>query len=81
MELTAGAYTLNGHVVYWVGSIAAGVKALYSFHPPMRACLATPVGSRNAYTHMHEASLLLGAPLLFLAVLSVYFGRVARTWG
>lgn len=78
LELAAGAYTLSGHVVYWVGTISAGLTAFYSFRLLMLVFFGHPNAPRHAYVNTHEAPLLLGAPLVFLAVLSIGFGFVAK---
>lgn len=78
LELAAGAYTLSGHVVYWVGTISAGLTAFYSFRLIMLVFFSNPNGPRHSYVHTHEAPFLLGAPLVFLAVLSIVFGFMAK---
>ncbi|MGV2348398.1 MAG UNVERIFIED_CONTAM: hypothetical protein MIO30_32095 [Methylobacterium ajmalii] len=78
LELAAGAYTLSGHLVYWAGTISAGLTAFYSFRLLMLVFFSHPNGPRQAYGHTHEAPFLLGAPLVFLAVLSIVFGYMAK---
>jgi NADH-ubiquinone oxidoreductase chain 5 len=78
LELAAGAYTFSGHLVYWVGTISAGLTAFYSIRLLMLVFFSNPNGPRQSYAHTHEAPFLLGAPLVFLAVLSIVFGYVAK---
>lgn len=78
LELAMGTYTLNGTVIYWAGTLAAGMTAFYSMRLIALTFFNTPNASRHSYTNTHEASILLGAPLVFLAVLSIVFGYLAK---
>ena len=78
LELAMGTYSLNGTVVYWAGTLAAGLTAFYSIRLIALTFFGTVNGTRQAYDNVHEAPLLLGAPLVFLAVLSVLFGYMAK---
>jgi NADH-ubiquinone oxidoreductase chain 5 len=78
LELAAGSYTLSGTVVYWAGSAAALMTAFYSYRLLTLVFFASPQSTRMAYGNVHEASVLLGAPLVFLSVLAIGFGYLAK---
>jgi len=78
LELAIGTYTLNGSVVYWAGTLSAGLTAFYSLRLLALVFFGNVNGSRNSYDHVHEAPFILGAPLVFLAVLSILFGYLAK---
>jgi NADH-ubiquinone oxidoreductase chain 5 len=78
LELAMGTYSLNGTVIYWAGTLAAGLTAFYSIRLIILTFFGTVNGTRQAYDNVHEAPLLLGAPLVFLAVLAVLFGYMAK---
>lgn len=78
LELAAGAYTITGNVVYWIGTISAGLTAFYSFRLIILIFFSNVNGPRQSYAHTHEAPFLLGLPLVFLAILSIVFGYVAK---
>jgi NADH-ubiquinone oxidoreductase chain 5 len=78
LELAMGTYSLNGTVIYWAGTLAAGLTAFYSIRLIALTFFGTVNGTRQAYDNVHEAPVLLGAPLVFLAVLSVLFGYMAK---
>ena len=56
--------------MFWVGAITAGVTAFYVF----RAFCMTFFGTYRGHHHPHESPLVMTAPLMILAVLSLVGG-------
>lgn len=78
LELAAGTYSLSGFVVYTIGTFSAGLTAFYSMRLMALVFFTTPRASASSYTNAHEASPVLAAPLVFLAVLAIVAGYVMK---
>lgn len=78
LEAAAGAYTVSGAAAFTLGTLGATLTAFYSFRLLLLTFFTNPNANKKTYINIHEAPFLLGAPLVFLSVLSVvggYFGR------
>lgn len=78
LELAGGCYSLNGHVVYWAGTLAAACTAFYSTRLLLLVFFAGPRSNRATYVHVHEAPILLGAPIAVLSLLAIGFGYCCK---
>jgi NADH-ubiquinone oxidoreductase chain 5 len=78
LEAAAGAYTVSGAAAYTLGTMGATLTAFYSLRLLLLTFYTTPNAPKATYQHVHEAPLLLGAPLVFLSVLSVVAGYLGR---
>jgi NADH-ubiquinone oxidoreductase chain 5 len=70
--------TITGAIAYWLGTISALFTSFYSLRLLTLAFFGYPNGSKSTYESVHEVSLLTGAALLLLALLSIFFGAIAR---
>jgi NADH-ubiquinone oxidoreductase chain 5 len=78
LELAAGCYSVNGFVVYVTGTLAASVTAFYSTRLLTLVFGSTPRANQKTYTGVHDAPVLLAAPILMLALLAIGFGFMAK---
>jgi NADH-ubiquinone oxidoreductase chain 5 len=78
LEAAAGAYTLSGGAAYTLGTLGATMTAFYSMRLLLLTFFTSPNAPKSTYENVHEASLLLGGPLVFLSLLSVVGGYLGR---
>nr|YP_007475362.1 NADH dehydrogenase subunit 5 [Microbotryum lychnidis-dioicae]AGE14577.1 NADH dehydrogenase subunit 5 [Microbotryum lychnidis-dioicae] len=78
IELGYGSYTMSGSIVYWLGTITAAITAFYSFRLISMTFLTTPNASKSDYENTHEQDMITVIPLVLLALLSIFFGYVAK---
>lgn len=78
IELGYASYSLSGSIVYWLGTLTAGITAFYSFRLISMTFLTTPNALRVDYEHTHEQDIITVVPLVLLALLSIFFGYIAK---
>lgn len=78
IELGYGSYSMSGSIVYWLGTITAAITAFYSFRLISMTFLTTPNASRHDYENTHEQDMITVIPLVLLALLSIFFGYIAK---
>jgi len=78
LELAYAQYTFSGHIVYWLGTITAMITAFYSFRLISMTFLTYPNATRLDYESTHEQPLIIIVPLLLLALMSIFFGYIAK---
>lgn len=78
LELAGGCYSLDGHIVYWAGTLAAACTAFYSTRLLLLVFFTAPRSTQITYVHVHEAPILLGAPMAVLAILAIGFGYCTK---
>ncbi|GAA5836871.1 hypothetical protein JCM5353_004648 [Sporobolomyces roseus] len=71
-------YTMSGHIVYWLGTLTAMITAFYSFRLISMTFLTTPNAPKGDYEHTHEQPLIIVVPLVILALMSIFFGYIAK---
>lgn len=78
LELAFGQYTVQGHLLYALGAVAAGITGCYSTRL-LALCFYGQASGRQAdYRHSAEAGLTLALPLVLLLVFSVAYGYCAK---
>lgn len=78
LETAAGAFNLSGASAYLLGTLGATLTAFYSVRLLAMTFFTVPNGPKAAYLGVHEAPLLLGAPLVVLAAISIMGGYLGR---
>lgn len=78
LETAAGVYSLSGASAYMLGTLGATLTAFYSIRLLALTFFTVPNGPKAVYLNVHEAPLLLGAPLVVLAVISIVGGYLGR---
>ena len=71
-------YTMSGHIVYWLGTLTAMITAFYSFRLISMTFLTHPNAPKGDYEHTHEQPLIIAIPLVILALMSIFFGYIAK---
>lgn len=71
-------YALSGHIVYWLGTLTAIITAFYSFRLISITFLTTPNAIKGDYEYTHEQPLIVIVPLIILALMSIFFGYIAK---
>jgi len=71
-------YTMSGHIVYWLGTLTAMITAFYSFRLISMTFLTTPNAPKGDYEHTHEQPMIIVVPLVILALMSIFFGYIAK---
>lgn len=70
--------SLQGTFVYWLGSLSVFFTAYYSFRLLFLTFLNKTTGFRIILQNVHEGSLILLLPLLFLAFGSIFLGYFTK---
>lgn len=78
LESGYATYTMSGHIVYWLGTLTAMITAFYSFRLISMTFLTTPNAPKVDYEHTHEQDMITVVPLVILAVMSIFFGYIAK---
>ena len=71
-------FTYSGSIVYWLGTISAGITAFYSFRLISLTFLTVPNAPKIDYLHAHEAPTLIIVPLVILSIFSIIFGYITK---
>ena len=71
-------YTISGNIVYWLGTLTAMITAFYSFRLISMTFLTTPNAPKVDYEQTHEQDIITVIPLVLLALLSIFFGYIAK---
>lgn len=71
-------YTMSGHIVYWLGTLTAMITSFYSFRLISMTFLTTPNAPKGDYEHTHEQPMIIVIPLVILALMSIFFGYIAK---
>jgi len=72
------AYSISGHLAYWISTVAAAFTALYSVRSLYLTFLGRPNGPKANYLSVHEPPLVMALPLAVLALFSLFFGYVTQ---
>jgi NADH-ubiquinone oxidoreductase chain 5 len=72
------AYSISGHLAYWISTVAATFTALYSVRSLYLTFLGRPNGPKANYLSVHEPPLVMALPLAILALFSLFFGYVTQ---
>jgi NADH-ubiquinone oxidoreductase chain 5 len=78
IELAGGVFTIKGYVIYWFATISAGLTAFYSYRLVTLTFFGEAHANRNSYMNAHEADYIMIVPMVILAILSIFFGYVAK---
>lgn len=78
LELAKGQYTVTGSMVYWFGIIAALFTSIYSLRLLTLTFFSYPNAPYKTLKSVHEVPFIMGMPLAILALLSIFFGHIAR---
>jgi len=91
LEVAFGQYLFTGHMAYWLGTLSAVFTAFYSLRLLSLTFLTYPNGPKINYLSTHEADpsgglhtkgveapLIMAIPLVILAIISIFFGYLAR---
>lgn len=78
LEIASSKFEFSGNFAYWLGTISVSFTTFYSY----RLLFLTFLNKTNAYKRLisnaHEANLILGSPLVFLAVASIFIGYLSK---
>jgi NADH-ubiquinone oxidoreductase chain 5 len=72
------AYSISGHLAYWISTVAAAFTALYSIRSLYLTFLSRPNGPKANYLSVHEPPVVMALPLAVLALFSLFFGYVTQ---
>lgn len=78
LEVSYAHYTLTGEFAFVLGCAAAFCTSYYSFRLIGLTFLGKPNGSRHSYKNVHEAPILMGFPLILLALGSLFVGYLGK---
>jgi NADH-ubiquinone oxidoreductase chain 5 len=78
IESTLGRFFFSSTVVYYIATLSAICTSLYSLRLLYLTFLSEPQGSKASYSGSHEPSLIMGIPLMILAIFSIFFGYLAK---
>lgn len=81
LEAAYGNYNLHSITVYFIATIGAMFTTLYSVKVLYLTFLTNPNGSLVNYTlnkSAHEGDIFMSAPLIVLALFSIFFGYVTK---
>jgi NADH-ubiquinone oxidoreductase chain 5 len=71
-------YTMSGSIVYWLGTLTAMITAFYSFRLISMTFLTVPNAPKKDYEGTHEQEIIVMIPLIILALMSIFFGYIAK---
>ena len=74
LESAFAAHTGLGEYAFWLGIIAAGLTALYSWRLLLMTFHGKPRADEHTMEHVHESPLVMTVPLLFLAAGAIVSG-------
>jgi NADH:ubiquinone oxidoreductase subunit 5 (subunit L)/multisubunit Na+/H+ antiporter MnhA subunit len=78
LESTYGQYYFSSKVVYLLALIGATFTALYSIKILHLTFVGIPNGYLTDYKKVHEGDIYMSAPLIILAVFSIFFGFLTK---
>ena len=78
LELSYGAYSLPGIVVFILGSVAALFTAFYSTRLLTLVFFSTPNAPKVDYENTHESDTYTFIPLIVLSLMSIFFGYIGK---
>jgi proton-translocating NADH-quinone oxidoreductase chain L len=74
LEVSFAKYTVSGLFVYWLGTLAAGLTAFYSFRVLYLTFWGKTLGFKYYLQNLHELPIAMGFPLFVLGVGSIFSG-------
>ncbi|PIA12836.1 NADH dehydrogenase subunit 5, partial [Coemansia reversa NRRL 1564] len=78
LEFSYGQYLLKGSIGYWIGTTTAFLTSVYSIKILILTFMGRPNGPLSNYKFSHEPNLIMTIPLIFLAILSIFFGYILK---
>ena len=78
LESAYGQYSFSGAAAYIIATVGAAFTTLYSVKVLYLTFLANANGPKIYYDKAHEGDIFLTAPLVILAVFSIFFGFVTK---
>jgi NADH-ubiquinone oxidoreductase chain 5 len=78
LESAYGQYYFSSTVVYIIATIGAMFTTLYSVKVLYLTFLTNPNGPLINYKQAHEGDIFMSAPLMVLAVFSIFFGFITK---
>jgi len=78
LESAYGQYYFSSTVVYIIATIGAMFTTLYSVKVLYLTFLTNPNGPLINYKQAHEGDIFMSAPLMILAVFSIFFGFITK---
>jgi len=78
LEIAYSQFIFKGSVAYWLGTLSAVFTAFYSIRLLVLTFFTYPNSSKATYEGAHEAPLIIAVPLVVLAILSIFFGYLAK---
>jgi NADH-ubiquinone oxidoreductase chain 5 len=76
LEIAIGRFTISGFFSYFIGTLAAGLTAFYSFRLISITFFSFPNANLNTYKNIHEVDTLVFIPLFFLSIFAIFFGYI-----
>nr|YP_009861058.1 NADH dehydrogenase subunit 5 [Jaagichlorella hainangensis]QKJ84914.1 NADH dehydrogenase subunit 5 [Jaagichlorella hainangensis] len=74
LEVAFAKYTINGNFAYWLGAICVFFTSYYSFRLTFLTFYTQSKLLKNTIKNTHDASLIMGIPLMVLALGSIFVG-------
>ena len=78
LESAYGQFYFSSITVYCIAVIGAMFTTLYSIKVLYLTFIANPNGPYTDYKHAHESDMFMSAPLIILAIFSVFFGYITK---
>ena len=78
LESAYGQFYFSSTVVYFIATIGAMFTTLYSVKVLYLTFLTNPAGPQVNYKHAHEGDIFMSAPLIVLAIFSIFFGYITK---
>lgn len=78
IESSYGQYSFSGISIYCISTIAAMFTTLYSVKVLYLTFITNPNGPLVDYKNAHEGNLYMSAPLIILAIFSIFFGYIFK---
>ena len=78
LESAYGQFHFSSTIVYFIATIGAMFTTLYSIKVLFLTFITNPNGPYANYKHAHESDIFMSAPLIILAIFSVFFGYVFK---
>jgi NADH-quinone oxidoreductase subunit L len=76
IESAWGADTIVGDIAQWFGIVAAGLTAVYIFRVIFLTFFGTPRVEQKIWDRLHESSLWILGPLIFLSIGATFGGMI-----
>ena len=78
LELAYAKYTISGNFAYWLGSICVLFTSYYSFRLLFLTFITPTAAYKTSIANVHDAPPVMAAPLIFLALGSIFVGYLAK---